>query len=74
MYVCLCQAVTESEVHRAVREGTDTIERLREALGVNTGCGSCTEVVQRCADDARRELPALPEASMAAGFALAGAT
>ena len=41
MYVCLCNAVKDSEIAAAVADGHDDIESVAEALGVGTGCGSC---------------------------------
>ncbi len=46
MYVCICNAVTDKQIRRARSEGLDTLEDLREALGVATGCGTCTATVE----------------------------
>ncbi|MEY2343109.1 bacterioferritin-associated ferredoxin [Acidithiobacillus sp. IBUN Pt1247-S3] len=47
MYVCVCAAVSESELRQAVREGAHTLRALREGLGVGAQCGRCA----RCARD-----------------------
>ena len=36
MYVCLCQAVKDSEVRQAVASGVEDVDQLAEALGVGT--------------------------------------
>ncbi len=42
MYVCVCNAVTDSEIRRAVSDGVTSFWDLQTALGVAAGCGSCT--------------------------------
>ena len=51
MYVCLCQAVKESEVRRAIAAGADDIDALGEQLGIGTGCGCCREHAQALLDE-----------------------
>lgn len=51
MYVCLCQAVKESEVRRAIAAGAEDVEALGEKLGVGTGCGCCLEYAQALVDE-----------------------
>ena len=60
MYVCLCNAVKDSEIAAAVADGHDDIESVAEALGVGTGCGSCQSMAQAIIDAA---LQAGPERS-----------
>lgn len=55
MYVCLCQAVKDSEVRQAVASGVEDIDQLAEALGVGTGCGSCRDFAQSLIDEALDE-------------------
>ena len=47
MYVCICNAVTESQIRAAVDAGHDSLKALREHLGVANECGRCA----RCAAD-----------------------
>lgn len=46
MYVCVCNAVTESELERAIKEGAVTVKELREKLLVTGCCGSCLNSVK----------------------------
>lgn len=55
MYVCLCQAVKDSEVRQAVASGVEDVDQLAEALGVGTGCGSCRDFAQTLIDEALNE-------------------
>ena len=50
MYVCLCQAVKDSEVRQAVASGVEDVDQLAEVLGVGTGCGTCKTQVQAVLD------------------------
>lgn len=46
MYVCICQAVTEKQIERAARGGIDSLDDLREQLGVAACCGGCSDHAQ----------------------------
>lgn len=41
MYVCICAAVTESEVRACARAGARTAEEVGDLCRAGTGCGSC---------------------------------
>lgn len=42
MYVCICEAVTEKEIVRQVREeGIKTVRSLGRATGACRQCGKC---------------------------------
>jgi bacterioferritin-associated ferredoxin len=41
VYVCLCQAVSDRKVRKAIRRGARTVEDLGVACGAGTGCGGC---------------------------------
>jgi bacterioferritin-associated ferredoxin len=43
MYVCVCNAVTDSEIRGAVKLGVRSLADLSAALGVATCCGRCSE-------------------------------
>ena len=42
MYVCVCNAVTDSQIRRAIGDGVTSLWGLQSELGVAAGCGSCT--------------------------------
>jgi bacterioferritin-associated ferredoxin len=52
MYVCICHAVTESEIHSAVRAGAQGMEDLQNRLNVATCCGTCVDSVAECLEQA----------------------
>ena len=41
MYVCLCKAVTDSDIHEAVNGGVRTMRQLARATGCSSNCGRC---------------------------------
>lgn len=43
MFVCICNAVTESQIRHAVDEGVTTVAELKTRLGVAARCGSCLQ-------------------------------
>lgn len=56
MYVCVCNAVTDSEIRAAHAQGVRSVSELRETTGVASCCGACEEtaealLVQGCAGD-----------------------
>ena len=46
MYICICNAVTERQVHAAVDAGATTLSDLQFELGVASCCGCCAETAQ----------------------------
>ena len=46
MYVCVCKAVTEKDLQKAINEGARTVRELKEKLKVTESCGTCLESVQ----------------------------
>ena len=43
MYVCICNAITEKDIHRAVGEGVCSLEKLSETTSISKTCGCCTD-------------------------------
>jgi bacterioferritin-associated ferredoxin len=65
MYVCVCQGITEHQIHEAARNGAGCLRDLRQQLGVTQDCGRCASCAHACLKDARREpsqtsLPFMP--------------
>ena len=51
MYICVCNAVTDSDIKRAVENGANSMQHLKSSLGVSTNCGSCSCDAKRCLND-----------------------
>ncbi|MGY1747406.1 (2Fe-2S)-binding protein [Blastococcus sp. SYSU D00695] len=43
MFVCICHAVTETELAQVIDAGARTEEAVGDACGAGTGCGSCLD-------------------------------
>lgn len=52
MYVCVCNAVTDSDIRLAAQEGVGDLEHLRQVTGCGDTCGCCQELA---ADILQRE-------------------
>jgi len=62
MYVCVCNAVTDRQIRRAVRCGVVTFGQLQFELAVATCCGRCESTARQVlAEAVAAELPAFPE-------------
>ncbi len=46
MYVCICNAVTETEIVSSVQKGNDNLDSVSVKLGVGMYCGSCVQVAK----------------------------
>jgi len=62
MYVCVCNAVTDSDIRRAVDEGVRNMKQLGRATGCSSTCGSCRDEAFEALQHAlagKRETPGL---------------
>ena len=46
MYICVCKAVTDSQIQTAIDNGVNTHKQLHQCLGVGSGCGKCSRHVR----------------------------
>ena len=64
MYVCLCNAVTQSDIRNAVDDGVRNLKQLRQATDCGAICGSCNdmalEVLQQAIMTKRQSKSLLP--------------
>lgn len=58
MYVCVCKAVTDSQVTRAIHEGACTRRQLMQCTGAGSICGKCAPSLKSLLQE-NRHLPAL---------------
>ena len=45
MYVCVCQAVTESEVHDCIAAGARSARQIRDLTGAGRDCATCVRKI-----------------------------
>jgi len=69
MYVCICNAVTDTDIRNAVDDGVRSMKQLRQATGCSSTCGCCRdtarEVLQQALKESREFRPLLPVIRMA---------
>ena len=46
MFVCICNAVKESQIKQAIQEGHTSLEALQAQLEVATCCGGCQPMIE----------------------------
>ena len=51
MYVCICNAVTDSDIRNAVDSGVRTMSQLRQRTGCANTCGCCKELAVEVLQD-----------------------
>jgi len=51
MYVCVCMAVTETEVDDAIAAGAHTREAVTRACRAGGDCGSCHHMIEEKIED-----------------------
>jgi bacterioferritin-associated ferredoxin len=71
MYVCICNAVTVSEVRCVIEGGARTVEAVTAACRAGGDCGSCTRRIERMLQEAApskltRHLPMVSDTERAA--------
>ena len=52
MYVCLCKAVTDRQIHESIGRGAVSFAEVRRELGVATQCGKCCQMAKSIVETA----------------------
>ncbi len=55
MYVCLCNAVTDTHIRKAVADGCCSMRDLQTTLGVASSCGKCAPCAKEVLSGAMHE-------------------
>ena len=55
MYVCICKAVTDTQIKRAVDNGASSLRDIRNELGAMTQCGKCSSLTKQILNEALAE-------------------
>jgi bacterioferritin-associated ferredoxin len=45
MYICVCKAVTDSQIRTAIEQGMCTRKKLTHCFGLGKDCGKCNQEV-----------------------------
>lgn len=46
MYICLCNGITDTQIHSAVASGQTNFRQLRRELGLASQCGKCGQMAR----------------------------
>ena len=55
MYICICNALTDTQVTRAIENGCRQPKDVYKACGTQPQCGSCMETMSNMLDRAMGE-------------------
>ncbi|RKF13771.1 (2Fe-2S)-binding protein [Alginatibacterium sediminis] len=47
MYVCVCNAITDSQIKACVAQGIVSFGQIKRELGVASNCGRCANMTKR---------------------------
>ncbi|MGL4736040.1 MAG: (2Fe-2S)-binding protein [Cellulosilyticaceae bacterium] len=56
--VCICRAITKDVIKNSIREGADTVEKVKEATGATTGAchgGRCKGKIEELLESYKNE-------------------
>lgn len=56
MYICICHAVTDTQIKQSVENGCCSYREIRDCLAVGTTCGRCVPEARAVINDTLREL------------------
>ena len=57
MYVCICNQVTDKQIHAAVQKGHTSLGGMCDALKVAHCCGQCKDCAREVFDEAMSQNP-----------------
>lgn len=55
MIVCVCNRISDRDIHRLVAEGASTFEEVQMATGAATCCGCCETCARETFEDAQHQ-------------------
>ena len=50
MYICVCNAVTDRDIQKAIENGATSFDHLQDELKVATCCGRCANCAKSLLD------------------------
>ena len=63
MYICICKAVTDTQIKHAIDNGVCTRRQLFHCFGVGSDCGKCNKYVKELLDDHMQQQPIMQAVS-----------
>jgi len=59
MYICVCKAVTDSQIVAAIENGACSRKKLTQCLGMGKDCGKCNKEIIALLEQARSPVETL---------------
>ncbi|NRA43958.1 MAG: (2Fe-2S)-binding protein [Oligoflexales bacterium] len=50
MFVCLCNAVSDKQIKKAISDGASSVEEVQQVSNAGKNCGTCIYAVQEIID------------------------
>jgi bacterioferritin-associated ferredoxin len=63
MYICVCKAVTDSQILTAIENGVCTRKKLTHCFGIGKDCGKCNKDVSALLEQSSVPAKLLPSAA-----------
>ncbi|WP_340122840.1 (2Fe-2S)-binding protein [Methylobacter svalbardensis] len=63
MYICVCKAVTDTQILTAIENGVCTRKKLSHCFGIGKDCGKCNKEVSALLAQAMVPVQPLPAAT-----------
>ena len=60
MYICICNALNDTQVRCAVESGAKSAGQVYAGLGCAPRCGKCVVAIRQMVNDAKREQDNVP--------------
>ena len=57
MYICLCKAITDTQIREAVANGATRFGQVRQELGLASQCGKCGLLAREIFDQSMQREP-----------------
>lgn len=51
MFVCVCKAVSQAEVEKAIDDGASTVEEVTRSCRAGGDCGACHQTIEDLIED-----------------------
>jgi bacterioferritin-associated ferredoxin len=59
-YVCVCNAITDSTIRKAIKDGAKTLGEVADRCGdAGRDCGLCQKLIQKMIDNGGQKKPKL---------------
>lgn len=62
MYVCVCKAITDKQIHKVINEGACSRRQVHQCTGAGSVCGKCCSHIKQILDESLAVQPIMQAA------------